>query len=153
MGMRAPRMCNKCLATATHGKYCEQHKDADAQRERTYRNPEIRKLYKNKRWYVTRRAVLVRDRQCTEIVNGSRCPQLSTDCDHIVRAEDWLSRGGDFYDQDNLTGLCHSHHSAKTAREVGFAGRSKKRCRLRRTASEARGQGTDNKGQRGTDNI
>lgn len=43
----------------------------------------------------------------------------ATDVDHITRIEE----GGDPWDETNLQGLCHSHHSQKTARETGFGGR------------------------------
>jgi hypothetical protein len=39
-----------------------------------------------------------------------------------VRVDGWEAQGGDFYDTDNLEGLCHAHHSGHTAHEVGFAG-------------------------------
>lgn len=43
-----------------------------------------------------------------------RCQELATDIDHILPR----SQGGtDLW--DNLQGLCHKHHSSKTATELG----------------------------------
>jgi hypothetical protein len=55
--------------------------------------------------------VLARDPLCTFKVNGSRCPRLATDVHHKVDAEEWMALGNDFYDLDNLEGLCHAHHT------------------------------------------
>jgi 5-methylcytosine-specific restriction endonuclease McrA len=43
----------------------------------------------------------------------------ATDVDHRTRIEE----GGEPWDETNLQGLCHPHHSQKTARETGFGGR------------------------------
>jgi hypothetical protein len=116
MGMRPPRMCKRCYATAEHGSNtCAAHKVEVRKRS------DLRPLYKCKRWRVTRMLVLARDAQCTRIDNGVRCPELSTDVHHIIEAEQWTRKGGDFYDADNLAGLCHSHHSRHTALHQGFA--------------------------------
>ncbi len=83
---------------------------------------ELRKLYWTKLWRVhTRNAVLSRDPVCKHVENGIGCQRLSTDVDHIIDAEVFVAQGGDFYDPDNLRGLCHSHHSRRTARDQGFA--------------------------------
>lgn len=122
MGMRPPRMCSKCHNTAEPGtSRCAVHKGSDSDRNRV-RNP-LRHLYWRKLWRVdTRREVLFRDPICTHIENGARCPRLATDIDHVIDAVVWvLTMGRDFFDMENLRGLCHSHHSKRTAREQGFA--------------------------------
>jgi 5-methylcytosine-specific restriction protein A len=43
------------------------------------------------------------------------CGEPATDVDHVLRK---AAGGAD--DDSNLQSLCHSHHSAKTAREVGW---------------------------------
>jgi hypothetical protein len=114
-------MCSKCLATATHGKYCAAHKDTERQRDRQRQrvnadNP-LYKLYKCKLWRVfVRDEVLMRDPQCVEVENGVRCQRLATDIHHVVDADTWVAQGSDFYDTDNLAGLCHAHHSRYTGR-------------------------------------
>ena len=60
-------------------------------------------------WRQLRKVVLVRDPICRD---ESGCATPSTDVDHIVSR----SRGGTD-DPTNLRGLCHSHHSSKTAKE------------------------------------
>jgi len=120
MPQRAQRMCSKCYAQALPGSpRCAAH----AQREPNRKRNDLRPLYKCKRWRVTRMHVLARDVQCTHKENGKQCVQLSTDVHHVVEAEQWVAQGGDFYDQDNLAGLCHPHHSGITARTQGFAAR------------------------------
>jgi hypothetical protein len=115
MGMRASRMCKRCYATAVPGTaLCEQHTAQPETRKRS----ELRPLYCCKLWRVTtRNAVLARDPICAWIDNGERCPRLATDIDHIIDAHEWVAQGRYFYDMDNLRGLCHGHHSRRTARD------------------------------------
>ena len=119
MGMRAKRSCTRCYATAEAGSnLCAKHKAAPDNRRRS----PLRKLYWTKLWRVVIRGeVLLRDPICAHTENGARCPRLATDIDHIIDAEVWVAAGRDFYDMDNLRGLCHSHHSQRTARDQGFA--------------------------------
>ena len=123
MGMRPPRMCKRCHNTALPGtSLCTKHAAQPEQRQRGA----LRKLYWRKLWRVTmRNIVLTRDAQCTHIENGTRCPRLATDIDHVIEAEQWVAQHGgeemSFFDANNLRGLCHSHHSKRTALEQGFA--------------------------------
>ena len=113
-------MCAKCHQTAQPSeRYCAKHKELTAKRDRN----ELRPLYKCKRWRITREVVLDRDTQCTVEEYGRRCPQLSTDVHHVIDALEWVANGHDFYDTDNLQGMCHPHHSSHTARTQGFAQR------------------------------
>jgi 5-methylcytosine-specific restriction endonuclease McrA len=104
---------------------CAKHSNADKQseqqREKTRQQSGLRKLYWTPQWKATRRAVLARDPICGHEENGVRCWGISTDCHHVIDAEIWVVRGGDFFDESNLAGLCKRHHSRHTAREVGFA--------------------------------
>ncbi len=111
MGMRPARMCKRCHNTAEQGtNTCPAHK-VEPIRQRN----ELRPLYKCKKWFQTRAHVLARDPIC--MWPPGDCMALSTDCDHVEDAVLWVAQGGDFYDMDNLRGLCHSHHSQRTARE------------------------------------
>ncbi len=62
------------------------------------------------RWRKLRERILNRDPLC----QAAGCDRDATDVDHIVPR----SRGGTDGD-NNLQGLCHECHSAKTAREDG----------------------------------
>lgn len=120
MGMRPGRMCAKCHGTPLPGtRYCAKHTAATKARE----TDAIRRLYDTKAWKVTRAQVLARDpRCCHKDEQGARCWMIATDVHHVIRAELWVLMGRNFFDQDNLEGLCHPHHSAETAEEVGLAG-------------------------------
>jgi len=126
MPARPGRICAKCPRLATAGScYCAAHQDAGKRQEREYkaRSKDLRRLYSTKRWRITRIHVLAEDPRCSHInEDGTRCPWLATDVDHKIRAELWVANGRDFFDPANLQGLCHAHHSAKTADEVGFGG-------------------------------
>jgi hypothetical protein len=117
MGMRPNRSCRRCYTVAVQGtNLCAKHNAAPEVRQRN----DLRPLYKCKKWYETRAHVLARDPICMWERPGG-CMALSTDCDHVIDAVLWMKTGGDFYDMDNLRGLCHAHHSRRTAREQGFA--------------------------------
>jgi 5-methylcytosine-specific restriction protein A len=60
-----------------------------------------------RRWRVWRQVILARDPVC----RWPGCTAPSTDVDHIVPK---AAGGSDL--ETNLRGLCHSHHSAVTAR-------------------------------------
>ena len=62
-------------------------------------------------WRRLRAAKLAANPYC----QNTPCLELATDVDHITPR----SKGGTD-DWDNLQSLCHSHHSAKTARENGW---------------------------------
>jgi len=117
MGMLPPRMCSKCYATAEPGKtLCFAHRTTPDIRQRS----PLKKLYDRKLWRVyTKQAVMLRDPQCSELVNGTRCPLLATDIHHVIDAVDWVEQhDGDemsFYDTDNLAGLCKAHHTRHTS--------------------------------------
>jgi hypothetical protein len=114
-------MCAKCYATATHGRYCGRHKDEERVRERRYNKDPLRRLFQRKAWTQTRDQILADDPVCAFVdAQGNRCPLLATDVHHKIQADKWIAQGGDFYDMDNLEGLCHAHHSHYTGKEAGF---------------------------------
>ncbi len=60
-------------------------------------------------WQRLRKMILSRDPVCRD---ESGCSEPSTDVDHVISR----AHGGS-NNPSNLQGLCHSHHSSKTARE------------------------------------
>jgi hypothetical protein len=118
MGMLPARMCSKCHATAVPGsRFCPKH---TAMPEARHPRGPLKRLYDCKLWRViTRNLVLARDPICAFIVNGTRCPRLAQDIHHIVDAEEWMAKGGYFYDTANLCGLCKEHHTAIRRFPVG----------------------------------
>ena len=63
-------------------------------------------------------------RRCEWVEDGWRCAARATEVDH--------KRPGDDHSLDNLQGLCHVHHTAKTQREAAEA-RRRRRYRPRET--------------------
>jgi len=61
------------------------------------------------KWRQLRKQILQRDPICRW---PDGCSAPSTDVDHVIS-----KRRGGSDDPSNLRGLCHSHHSEKTARE------------------------------------
>jgi 5-methylcytosine-specific restriction endonuclease McrA len=93
---------------------------ADRDRLRRRRSGSVGRLYDTVQWRVrTRARILSRDPFC-KIVALCEGRALSTDVDHIIRAEEYVDRhSGDaryFFDENNLQGACHACHAAKTAR-------------------------------------
>jgi 5-methylcytosine-specific restriction protein A len=68
-----------------------------------------------RRWQRLRKMILARDPIC----RWPGCTMPATDVDHVVPR----AAGGDD-SEGNLQGLCHEHHSLKTASEDGGFGRS-----------------------------
>jgi len=99
------------------GRYCAAHKAKANKAEQERRGTSTQRGY-GSRWQRLRVLVLARDPVC----RYPGCAELSTDVDHIVPK----SQGGADA-MDNLQGLCHEHHSLKTAREDGGFGRCRKK--------------------------
>lgn len=125
---RARTICLNCTQLATPGsKHCETHaltnRAALASRERNAerRASGLKRLYDRKAWrQQTVPVILARDPLCRlGVLCGGRA--VSTDVDHIVRAEVYVAMNhGDplsFFDMGNLQGICHADHSRKTAME------------------------------------
>ena len=81
----------------------------------------IRKLYKTATWRATRLVILFRDPVC-KLCN--KAP--STVADHIVAGRKYVEEHGgefgNFFDENNLQGVCKPCHDGKTAVECGWAG-------------------------------
>lgn len=100
-------------------RYCAAHtKLAQAQYDTERASDPVRKQYHTQQWKLTRTAVLVRDPICVECHHAG-----SEEADHVIPARAY---SGDFFDLDNLQGLCRACHSSKTAKEGGFAGNNKR---------------------------
>src|SRR5699024_1979285 len=69
-------------------------------------------------WERRRKRILKRDNwQCRHICDdGTRCPELATEVDHI--------RPGDDHREPNLRALCEWHHRQKSSREGSEARRA-----------------------------
>lgn len=99
-------VCSLCGPTRRH-----------SQREHDARRGTSAQRGYDARWRKLREAQLSREPLC------ARCREegwvvAATDVDHIVPRR---QGGSDSF--DNFESLCHSHHSEKTARESGWAGR------------------------------
>lgn len=126
-GFRPCKSKTICPELAPPGKrFCPAHDGEEREnvllydRERNKFDP-IRKLHNSRRWRKgTAQAVLRRDILCKDC---GRVP--ATEADHIENAHDVVRKYGveEFFNADRCQGLCHSCHSRKTAKEVGYAGR------------------------------
>jgi 5-methylcytosine-specific restriction enzyme A len=97
----------------------QRKRDSD---ERRKNNPEYRqrrKLYNSKAWRVARVEFLSVNPWCEQCVSEGRTNVFARHVDHIKAVVD----GGAPLDPENFRGLCHSHHSQKTARLDGGFGR------------------------------
>jgi len=117
MPTRPQRPCRHAGCSAlTNDGYCDKHTKREAERHRQRAHDRTRqsasKRGYDRTWRRLRLLVLAKQPVCQAC---GRAP--STDVDHIVP----LARGG-INALDNLQGLCHSCHSAKTAREDGGFG-------------------------------
>ena len=119
-------ICRDCSSRAIKNGYCEKHQIHNERRLRkstfdNYRSDdEVRKLYRCKRWQITRLKVIKRDVLCVSCRH-----RAGTEVDHILSARLVLDNYGtdEFYNIDRLQLLCHACHSAKTAHEVGWVGK------------------------------
>jgi len=96
-----------------NSRYCTDHKATADKAERDRRGTSTQRGY-GARWQRLRLLILARDPVC----RYPGCGQLSTDVDHIVSK----AKGGSD-EENNLQGLCHEHHSLKTAQKDGGFGR------------------------------
>jgi hypothetical protein len=103
------RFCGRCHRTALPGSppRCAMHQAAPKSPGASSRDAR----YQTARWRRwTRQAVLSRDALCAFITMGVRCQRLASEIHHIVSAEVWTAAGQDFFDVENLVGLCAEHH-------------------------------------------
>ncbi len=130
---RSPVACPDCSQPSVRGsRYCQNHvtqnANADMRRaqdkQRRAENP-YRGWYGLRIWHDLKKQFFnlnPLNAQCAfvEQRTGARCNQPTTDVDHIVpHRGNWDL----FTDLRNMQGLCHTHHSQKTAREDGGFGR------------------------------
>jgi len=107
--VRIPCLTPRCPRPATRrGRCAEHHREYDRTPYRTAQ----RRFYASSEWRLTRARILARDPICRD---ESGCTARSTDVDHIV-----TKRNGGSDDDSNLRGMCHSHHSARTARDESW---------------------------------
>lgn len=117
MPYAAPRPCNHpgCGAL-THARFCEAHAEARRKRYEGERPSAARRGYGHK-WRKAREQYLKQNPMCEELeADGTRCREPATDVDHKIPHRGDLKL---FWDRKNWQALCHSHHSAKTARDDG----------------------------------
>ena len=103
----------------TRDGYCEKHRREKQQRYDRQRGSSTKRGYGG-RWQRYRKRFLAENPLCVKCRENNGI-EPSTDVDHIVAVS-----GPDdplFWDPDNHQALCHSCHSAKTAKEDGGFGR------------------------------
>lgn len=92
---------------------CERHRRAA---DRRVKAGQPHRAYGTPRWRRIRAQVLREEPVCRD------CDAPSVEVDHISPRRLELEAGRDPDRRENLQGLCRRHHSAKTAREIGFGG-------------------------------
>jgi len=130
MSMRLPQRCREAgcpeRTTARNGR-CELHQSATSRRPSLPGKDVWGKWYHQAIWSKIKAAFRSKYPERAVVCQwrdeeGTQCTHLATDIDHIVphRGNWFLFIGGTDY--ENLQGLCHEHHSIKTAREDGGFG-------------------------------
>jgi 5-methylcytosine-specific restriction protein A len=127
MPISPPSLCtNRCGTLVFGGGKCPECR-LESRAESDARRPSSHDRGYNYEWKQTRAAYLAEHpmcecRACSDLPIWRR-PE-ATDVDHIDGLGPKGPRGHDY---SNLRALTHAHHSAKTARDDGGFGRSKKR--------------------------
>jgi hypothetical protein len=91
-----------CSTPATYRGRCQRH----ARERERQTNRAGSRIYRLKRWKMTRRAFLLAHPLCA----AEGCTEIATDVHHIID----LAEGGDPWSFGNLEQHCHSHHSQIT---------------------------------------
>lgn len=119
MATRVAKLCTTpgCPRAGTYRGKCNEC-SSNSEGERNVRRSTSRRVYLSPTWRRLRLLVLSEEPYCQWKEDAWPCPAPATDVDHIVAIED----EGDRWARSNLQGLCHRHHSVKTARENGFGG-------------------------------
>ena len=81
----------------------------------------MEKFYNSKRWRGMSRRFLAKNPLCAECLKVGRT-EAATHTDHINP----IDKGGDWFSEANLQGLCMIHHNRKTARSGADATNNKK---------------------------
>jgi 5-methylcytosine-specific restriction protein A len=97
-----------CTALVEHG-YCSKHDAAQV-----IRDPNRRRLY-DREWRKVRALQLSREPWCAQCLKDGQYVE-ATDVHHIERHEGDVVK----FKTGRLQSLCHRHHSAETAKEVGL---------------------------------
>jgi 5-methylcytosine-specific restriction protein A len=106
--LKPPHYCARCQGVCTGACKGQASREYDKSRA----NDPFRALRNTARWRALRLKIKLRDVLCK--VCGYRSVQ---DIDHIIAAAVWAARGGSYWDEGNLQGLCKSCHSKKTRQE------------------------------------
>jgi 5-methylcytosine-specific restriction protein A len=109
--------CKPGCGALTGGRFCEEHEKAEREAVDQRRGNSNSRGY-GARWRKLRAYILKRDPIC----RAPGCSEPSTDVDHIIPR----GQPGGTDDPLNLQGLCHTHHSRKTAVEDGRWGRRRR---------------------------
>lgn len=106
-----------CPNLVSRGRCREHQLKFDRARElrggyKTKENAPWRWVYRDPRWFALRKRVRLEQPVCARVGCGERW----TDLDHKVALQDQPDQ--DPFARDGVMGLCHKHHSAKTADEI-----------------------------------
>ena len=102
------RYCARCEGICTGACKGQASREYDKGRA----NDPFKALRNTASWRALRKKIKLRDILCK--VCGHRAVQ---EIDHIIAAAIWVARGGSYWDESNLQGLCKSCHSKKTRAE------------------------------------
>jgi 5-methylcytosine-specific restriction protein A len=113
-----------CTGVARAGSFCDRHKSDNYRTRREAESAEPwQGWYRLRYWRRGSKMFLRSDGgahaicEATDRETGERCTRIATEVDHKVpHRGDWNL----FADWKNWQGLCHKHHSAKTAKETNF---------------------------------
>ena len=102
--------CHPGCPALTHERFCDEHQRKQQKRYDAARGTAVERGY-GTQWRKLRALILRRDPFC---MWPGGCGAPSTDVDHVV-----ARRKGGTDHASNLRGLCHMHHSMKTAQHDG----------------------------------
>jgi 5-methylcytosine-specific restriction protein A len=101
-----------CPALVRDQARCSAHTKQQKRRLDERKRPEDRQFYSTRKWREFRAYYLARHPMCE---HASDCFRQATEVHHIQSRRDYPELT---YVESNVEGLCKSHHSSETAREV-----------------------------------
>lgn len=113
---RIPRPCSgssTCPEPGTIRGRCPEHA-TEAEARRNHDRADNLDVYRSKRWRIESKHYLRANPWCSGYPEGTTCHDAATDVDHVIPLG---TPGIDPFDRSNWQGLCHRHHSKKTATE------------------------------------